>query len=109
AKQQQHESSGELTAYEPSEPERDANAPTEKEVIEAFELIMSRMDDALDEREQFIIRGRFGLDGSGKGQSLRAMGDELGISKERARQIFQRSIEKLGAVAKPFEDVFVNK
>ena len=66
-------------------------------------------DEALDEREQLIIRGRFGLDGSGKGKSFRAIGDELGISKERARQIFQQSIEKLGAVAKPFESVFVNQ
>lgn len=85
------------------------NEPTEKEIMEAFQHVMSHMDETLDEREQFIIRGRFGLDGDGKGLSLRAMGDQLGISKERARQIFQRGIEKLGAVAKSYEAVFVNQ
>ncbi|MGI9429175.1 MAG: sigma-70 family RNA polymerase sigma factor [Bythopirellula sp.] len=109
AKRQMHESGEEVFIHTSPAPVRNTNEPTEEEVLEAFELVMSRMDEALDDREKFIVRGRFGLDGSGKGQSLRAMGDELGISKERARQIFQKSIEKLGAVAKPFEGVFANR
>ena len=108
-KLQKREISEDLTVNAPASPITNEKEPSEQEILEAFEHIMSHMNEALNEREQFIIRGRFGLDGSGKGQSLRAMGDELGISKERARQIFQCGIEKLGVVAKPFETVFVNQ
>jgi RNA polymerase primary sigma factor len=52
----------------------------------------------LTEREQHIIRGHFGLDGSRlkrKGKSMKQIGDELGISKERVRQIELEALQKL--------------
>ena len=107
-KRQQVESTDEVTINFSTANQQDADQPTKQEIQQAFQHIMSCLDATLDEREQYIVCGRFGLDGSGKGRSLRAMGDELGISKERARQIFQRGIEKLGAVAKPFESLFVS-
>ena len=107
AKRQKIERQDEL-AVQISAEEVGSTGPTDQDVQAAFQHVMSQMDAVLDEREQHIIRGRFGLDGNSKGQSLRAMGDELGISKERARQIFQRGIEKLGTAAKSFESIFVN-
>lgn len=83
--------------------EADSDAISEDEVKHAAEAIVSKIDQALDERERFIIRGRFGLDGSGKGKTYSHLGEQLGLSKERVRQLFQRAIEKLGDVAKPFE------
>ena len=48
----------------------------------------------LDPREQQIIRARFGLD-TNKAQTLVAIAGQLGVSKERVRQIEQRSLDKL--------------
>ena len=79
------------------------DALVENEVTEATAAVMAKIDQTLDERERFIIRGRFGLDGTGEGKTYSHLARQLGLSKERARQLFQRGIEKLGEVARPFE------
>ncbi len=65
----------------------------------AAQAIISRMDQTLDEREKFIVCGRLGLDGSGQGKTFQHLGDHLGLSKERIRQLFHRGIDKLGQLA----------
>lgn len=77
----------------------------ENEVKQAVAAVIAKIDQTLDDRERFIIRGRFGLDGTGKGKTYSHLGEQLGLSKERVRQLFQRAIEKLGEVAKPFESI----
>lgn len=77
----------------------------EYEVKQAIAAVVAEIDQTLDDRERFIIRGRFGLDGSGEGKTYSRLAEQLGLSKERVRQLFQRAIEKLGEVAKPFESV----
>jgi RNA polymerase primary sigma factor len=76
------------------------------EVKEAVAAVIAQIDETLDERERFIVRGRFGLDGSGKGKTYTDLGQQIGLSKERVRQLFQRGMEKLGEIAKPFESAF---
>ena len=49
----------------------------------------------LSERERFVITARFGLDGQPRGQSLRVIASQLGLSKERVRQIVLHAVEKL--------------
>ena len=49
------------------------------------EEVVARLLGQLDERERRVLVGRFGI-GGGREETLRQIGAELGISKERARR-----------------------
>ena len=57
---------------------------------------IQQMLDCLDPRESFVLRARFGFENqSGKTTTYSKIGLELGVSKERVRQIAERALEKL--------------
>jgi RNA polymerase primary sigma factor/RNA polymerase sigma factor len=63
---------------------------------EQIERILRRLDD----REQKIIIGRFGLDHAQEPQTLKEVGASLGVTKERIRQIEARALSKLREAAR---------
>lgn len=58
-------------------------------------LLIGRMAERLDEREHRIVTARFGLGGKGVTRTLRELSAELGLSKERVRQLQIAAVEKL--------------
>lgn len=56
--------------------------------------------EKLDDREQRIIISRFGLDYSQEPQTLKEVGEQLGVTKERIRQIEARALNKLRIAAR---------
>lgn len=56
---------------------------------------LAKLVDGLDERERKIIERRFGLAHDDEPQTLPQIGRELGVSKERVRQLQLRAIGKL--------------
>ncbi len=70
-----------------SDPDRNQDA--------ALRGVIDRMLGSLDEREQSILRLRFGLEESTEPATLEQIGRRLGVSKERIRQLETRAIERL--------------
>lgn len=58
-----------------------------------------KMLGRLDPRERDIIRRRFGLDKSEEVQTLQSLAGELGVCKERVRQLEMRAMSKLRTMA----------
>ncbi len=74
----------------------------EYEVVSSAEQDASRVNrllDYLDPRERQIIRMRAGLDNA-EGMTLEEIGQELGITKERVRQLNVRIMNKLRVIAR---------
>lgn len=67
----------------------------EDDFLPAVRATLDRMLSALDEREQTILRRRYGLDSGGESQTLDQIGRSFGVSKERIRQLEARAMAKL--------------
>jgi len=67
--------------------------------IKQLEKIINRFDECLDDRERRIVVERFGLGKSEVARTLRQIAEDLGISKERVRQLQFKAIDKLRQVA----------
>ena len=74
----------------------DLQAPQPQEELVRQELrdTMDRLLSMLDERQEQILRLHFGME-DGVCRSLEEIGQTLGVSKERARQIEKQAMDKL--------------
>jgi RNA polymerase sigma factor (sigma-70 family) len=61
---------------------------------------VNRLLEYLDPREREIIRLRAGLDNNAEGMTLEEIGQRLGITKERVRQLNVRIMNKLRTIAR---------
>lgn len=64
---------------------------------ETFSAETNRALSLLGERERFIIERAFGINGQPE-MTLGAIGESLGLTKERVRQIREKSIRKLRTI-----------
>ncbi|WP_409270686.1 RNA polymerase sigma factor RpoD [Neobacillus sp. SCS-31] len=74
--------------------DQDATSPSEHA---AFELLKEQLEDVLDtltDREENVLRLRFGLD-DGRTRTLEEVGKVFGVTRERIRQIEAKALRKL--------------
>ena len=79
--------------------EHRGNPLVEESAQSQRESHVEKMLRRLDEREQKIIIGRFGLERGQEPQTLKEVGASLGVTKERIRQIEARALSKLRLAA----------
>ena len=71
-----------------------APQPQEELVRRELKMMLDSLMDTLTDRQKQVLRLRFGME-DGNCYSLEKVGDLLGISRERARQIERQALNKL--------------
>src|SRR5512132_1563233 len=79
---------GDLFASEQAQPEEELTVSLEQDVLR-------RAVSQLPDREQEVLKRRYGLNGDRDPASLEAIGRELGLTRERVRQIEASALEQL--------------
>ncbi|MCU1485858.1 MAG: rpoD [Actinomycetia bacterium] len=72
-----------------------AEAPAEAAARNLLNEAVKEALGELSEREQQVVRLRFGLDGTGQARTLEEVGREFGVTRERIRQIESKTLAKL--------------
>ncbi len=78
----------------------DAVSPEEAVIDSLLRDQICRVLETLSDREQIVIKLRFGLD-DGTPRSLEEIGRILGVTRERVRQVEEKALKKLRASSTP--------
>jgi RNA polymerase primary sigma factor len=73
----------------------EAAEPSEEVHVSLAERAVRKAVDTLPEREREVVKLRYGMNGDRDPQSLEAIGRELGLTRERVRQIEAAALERL--------------
>lgn len=86
-----NEDGDELIHLIPSE----QNDENKLEITDRIKVELNKVLDILDEREKVIIENYFGINTNIEPMTLEAIGEKYGLTKERIRQIKNKSLRKL--------------
>ncbi|MDP8953319.1 MAG: RNA polymerase sigma factor RpoD [Actinomycetota bacterium] len=75
--------------------DRGAEVPVDVAIRELLAEAVEEVLEELSEREQEIVRLRFGLNAQGQARTLEEVGREFGVTRERIRQIESKTLAKL--------------
>jgi len=92
-----------IGSYAETVADEKAESPYEKLDGKARTVMVREIVQTLDEREQAILRLRFGLEGDSP-KTLDEIGQELGVSSERVRQLQNAALKKLRRRIKNLEN-----
>lgn len=99
---------GEAAKFDELIPDERHGRPEDAVLLDDDLKTIHRLLDAIDEREAIVLRLRFGLDGQPP-LTLKQIGAEIGLTRERVRQIEAEALQKLNsqfASDRPFSEVF---
>lgn len=82
-----------------AQPDQRSDRYSQEAEQERRSVQVNRILERLDEREQQIIVSRFGLDRGTEPLTLKEVGEKMGVTKERVRQIQTRALVKLREAA----------
>jgi RNA polymerase primary sigma factor len=81
-------------------PEPEGNEFVNQRQLDLYNGLLDRMGTCLNERELLILKARFSLNmGGEEAPTLQVLAAELGICKERVRQLQNRAIDKVRVLA----------
>jgi RNA polymerase sigma factor (sigma-70 family) len=79
---------GDLVAGDEAGPEETLHVSLEEEMLR-------RAVAALPDRQQEVVKLRYGLNGDGNPKSLDEIGRQMGLTRERVRQLEAEALERL--------------
>ncbi len=88
-------------------PNRELETPVCEDPQGVVNVLLAHAKDVLDDREREILLHRFGINrNNGRSRTLREVAEDLGLSKERVRQLQLKALEKLREILDPGQFYF---
>jgi RNA polymerase primary sigma factor len=84
-----------LSTHQDTVEDPDGSTPEEETMTLDLLSRMSQLLETMDDREATILRLRYGLDEHTEPMTLRSIGEVVGLTRERVRQIEREALRKL--------------